>query len=248
MFIYGSFYKPFSVYLTGYIFLGFLFLIKTYRNTIGVERLRVKYCFLGMFFTASLGLLSNLFLPMLGVSKFNWLGPSFTMIMVGFTTYSILKHRLMDINIVLKKGTAYILLLLLLFIPSFILILLGQKIFYWKINYLFTMMMFSVLFLAAILFHRIKPGTEKAVDHFLFKDRYNYRETLGKFSKAMVNILDLQSLLKRIIETITQTMGVDKASLFLLDDEKGGYNLFESKNIKMPAPTPLLPKGAPRPV
>ena len=24
--------------------------------------------------------------------------------MVGFTTYSIVKHRLMDINIVLKKG------------------------------------------------------------------------------------------------------------------------------------------------
>jgi len=248
MFIYGSFYPFFSAYLTGYILLGFLILIKTFRNTIGFERLQVKYCLLGMFFTSSLGLLSNLFLPMMGVSKFNWLGPSLTMIMVGFTTYSILKHRLMDINIVLKKGTTYILLLLLLFIPSFILILLGQKIFYGKINYLFTIMMFSVLFLAAILFHRIKPGTEKAVDHFLFRDRYNYRETLGKFSKAMVNILDLQSLLKRIIETITQTLGVDKASLFLLDDEKGGYNLFESKNIKMHAPAPLLPKGAPLPV
>jgi signal transduction histidine kinase len=109
-------------------------------------------------------------------------------------------------------------------------------------------MMFSVLLLAAILFHRIKPGTEKAVDQFLFKDRYNYRETLGKFSKAMVNILDLQSLLKRIIETITQTMGVDKASLFLLNDEKGGYELHESKNIKIPTPPLLLPKGAPLPV
>ena len=63
----------------------------------------------------------------------------------------------------------------------------------------------------------------------------------------MVTILDLQSLSKRIIETITQTMGVDKASLFLLDDEKGGYYLFESKNIKMTSPTPLLPKGAPLP-
>jgi len=247
MFIYGSFYPIFSVYLTGYILLGLLILIRTYKNTIGVERLQVKYCLLGMFFTSSIGLLSNLFLPMAGVSKFNWLGPSLTMIMVGFTTYSILKHRLMDINIVLKKGTTYILLLLLLFIPSFLLILLGQKIFYGKINYLFTVMMFSVLFLAAILFHRIKPGTEKAVEHLLFKNRYNYRETLGKFSKAMVNIFDLQSLSGRIIETITQTMGVDKASLFLLDDEKRGYDLFESKNIKMPTPTPLLPQGAPLP-
>ena len=246
--IYGPIHPLFSIYLIGYIIIGLFYLLRTYKYSTGINRLQIKYCFLGMLFTSVFALTTNLIIPIFGTSKYSAIGPSFTMIMVGFTTYSILKHRLMDINIVLKKGTTYVLLLLLLFIPSFILILLGQKIFYGKIDYLFTVMMFSVLFLAAILFHRIKPGTEKAVDHFLFKDRYNYRETLGKFSKAMVNILDLQSLLKRIIETITQTLGVDKASLFLFDDEKGGYNLFESKNIKMHDPTPLLPQGAPLPV
>lgn len=248
MFIYGPFYPLFSAYLTVYLMLGFVFLIKTYKKVLGLERLQVKYCLLGMVFTSSLGLFNNLFLPMAGYSMLNWLGPSFTMIMVGFTTYSILKHRMMDISIVFKKGTTYVFLLLLLFIPSFLLILLGQKIFYGKIDYLFTVMMFSLLFLVAILFYRIKPGTEKAVDHFFFKDRYNYRETLGEFSKAMVNILDLQSLLKKIIETITQTMRVDKASMFLLDDEKGGYTLLESKNINIPFSPLLIRKEDPLPV
>jgi signal transduction histidine kinase len=63
----------------------------------------------------------------------------------------------------------------------------------------------------------------------------------------MVSILDLQSLSKRIIETITQTMGVEKASLFLWNEEKGGYSLFESKNIKMTATTSLLSKNDPLP-
>jgi len=81
----------------------------------------------------------------------------------------------------------------------------------------------------------------------LFRKKYDYRETLGKFSKAMVTILDLQSLSKRIVETITQTMGVEKASLFLWNEEKGGYSLFESKNIKMTASTPLLSKNDPLP-
>jgi signal transduction histidine kinase len=85
------------------------------------------------------------------------------------------------------------------------------------------------------------------VEQFLFKDKYDYRETLGTFSKAMVSILDLQSLSKRIIETITQTMGVEKASLFLWNEEKGGYSLFESKNIKMTATTSLLSKNDPLP-
>jgi hypothetical protein len=135
----------------------------------------------------------------------------------------------MDIIIVLKKGTTYALLMLLLFVPSFLLILLFQKLIYGHIHYLFSGFVFSLLLVVAVLFHRIKPQTEKAVEQLLFKNHYDYRETLGTFSKAMVTILDLQSLSKRIIETITQTMGVDKASIFLWDEEKGGYSLFESK-------------------
>jgi len=167
--------------------------------------------------------------------------------MVSFITYAILKYRLMDINIVLKKGTTYILLLLLLFVPSSILIFLSQRLFFNQINYLFSAIILSLLLVVAFLFKEIKPGTEKAVEHLLFKDKYDYRETLGKFSKAMVSILDLQSLSTRIVETIAQTMGVEKASLFLLDEEKGGYALRESRNVRMPSPAPVFQKGEPLP-
>ena len=166
--------------------------------------------------------------------------------MVGFITYAILKYRLMDINVVLRKGTTYFLLMLLLFVPSIVLIILGQKIFFKEINYLFSAIIFSLLLLVAFFFNQIKPGTEKAVEYFLFKNKYDYRETLGKFSKAMVSILDLKSLSKRIIETIAQTMGVENASLLLLNEERGGYVLQESKNIHTPSSL-LLSKGDPLP-
>ena len=119
MFVYGPLYPVFSVYMTGFIVLGFVFLVRTFKSAFGIERLQVKYCLLGMFFTSGLGLINNLFLPMAGVSRFNWLGPSSTVIMVGFTSYSIVRHRLMDINLVFKKGTTYFLLMSLLFVPSF---------------------------------------------------------------------------------------------------------------------------------
>jgi signal transduction histidine kinase len=153
----------------------------------------------------------------------------------------------MDINIVLKKGTTYALLTLLILVPSAVLILIGQNFFLQQINYPFSAIIFILLLLVAFLFNRIKPGTEKAVEQFLFKNRYDYRETLGKFSKAMVSILDLESLSKKIIETITQTMKVEKASLFLWDEEKGGYSLFESKNTNIVAAAHLLSKNDPLP-
>ena len=247
MFNYGPIYPFFSIYFLTYMLLCFIFLISSYLNSLGLVRLQIKYCLVGMFLTAGFGVSSNLFLPMVGVSKYNWVGPSFSVIMVGFTAYSIVRHRLMDINIVMKKGTTYVLLVLLLFIPLLLMSILSQILFFGKINYLFSLTVFLLIFLGAILFERIKHGTEKAVEQILFRNRYNYRETLGEFSRAMVTILDLQSLSKKIIETITQTMRVEKASLFLWNEEKGGYSLFESKNIKMAASTPLLSKNDPLP-
>ena len=247
MYNYGPIYPFWSTYLIGSILLGFLLLVRTYQKVVGIERLQVKYCFVGMFLTAGFGVGANLLLPMTGISRFNWLGPSLTVIYVGFATYSIVRYRLMDINIVLKKGTTYVLLLILLFVPSFLFTLLSLRVFFGRISYLFSFANIALLFLVTILFYKIKGQTEKAVEHVLFKGRYDYRETLAKFSEAMVSILDLQSLSRNIIETIAQTMEVEKASLFLWDEEKGSYSLFESKNIKMTSSIPQLSKNNPLP-
>jgi signal transduction histidine kinase len=244
---FGVAHKYFSIYFIVLMCGGIFFLIKSFKDSVGLERIQIKYCFLGIFLTFIPAITCNLILPSLGTSRFSHLGPSSTLIMISFFTYSILKHRLMDINIVLKKGTTYVLLMLLLFVPSSVLIFLNQKIFFNKINYPFSAIIFSILLLVAIFFHKMKPGTEKAVEHLLFKDRYNYHETLGKFSKAMVTILDLKSLSKKIIDTVTQTMGVEKASLFFMNEERGGYYLLESKNIKIVSFPPVLSKGDPLP-
>jgi len=244
---YGMMHRLITLYFVSYLSLGFYFFLKTYRNSIGIYRLQIKYCFIGMLLSAIAAVTTNLLLPTLGTSRFSGVGSCSAIIMVSFITYSIIRHRLMDINIVLKKGTTYILLLVLLFVPSFLLILISQKVYFNEISYLFSVVMVALLFLITVLFYRIKPQTEKAVEQILFERLYDYRETLAEFSKAMVSILDLHSLSKKIMETITRTMGVEKASLFLWDDEKGNYSLFESKNIRMAGSTLQLPKDSPLP-
>jgi len=244
---YGNAYKFFSIYLVLGMAGGIFFLFKSLKNSIGLERIQIKYCFLGTFLTTLPAIMFNLFLPMLGTSRLSRLGPSSTLIMVSFITYAILKHRLMDINIVLKKGTTYVFLMFLLFIPLILISILSQELFFGKIDYVFSVIVFALLLVGAIFFEKVKYGTEKTVEQILFKNRYDYRETLSKLSKAMVSILDLQSLTNRIFETITQTMGVEKASLFLWDEEKGAYSLFESKNVNVTTTNPLLPKDDPLP-
>ncbi len=244
---YGVAHRCFSIFLILFVFAGIFSIAKSLFGSVGLERLQIKYCLFGMLVSAIIAVSLNVVLPSLGTSRLSSWGPPSTLIMVCFITYSILKHHLLDINIVLKKGTTYFLLGLLLLIPSAVLISLSQHFLFQKISYVLLAIVLSIIVLASVLFNYPRPQTEKAVEHLLFKHRYDYRETLGNFSKAMVTILDLQSLSKRIIEVITQTMGVEKASLFLLNEEKGGYYLFDSKDITISSSLPVLGRQDPLP-
>jgi signal transduction histidine kinase len=71
-------------------------------------------------------------------------------------------------------------------------------------------------------------------------------EVLKHFSTSLASIPDLKSLAKMILETVIQTTGVGKASLFLINEEKGGYHLVETVHIKFRStPSPLLVKEDP---
>jgi len=240
----GPLYPFYTLFLIGIVGYSHYILIKYFKKSEGETRNQIKY----LLFATVIGFFggATTFLPVFEVEIFPF-GFYLVSIYVVITSYAIAKHRLMDINIVFKKGTTYTFLLILLFVPSFLIILLSQELFFNKISYLFSIVIVALLFLVSLFFYRIKPQTEKMVEQFFFKNRFDYRETLGNFSKAMVSILDLQSLSRRIFETITQTMGVEKGSLFLWNEEKAGYSLFESKNVNASPSTSHIPKDDPLP-
>jgi signal transduction histidine kinase len=230
-----------------YFFLGliysFFLIIKELRNSVGIKRNQLKFVLLGSVIGFSGG--STNYLLVFDVIHIPPIGNYFLALGLFIHFYAIIRHK--DINIVLTKGATYGLITLILLIPSATLVIFGQKYLFKEINYVSLTIILLILLIVVDLFQKVKPRTERAVERFLFKDRYDYRETLGKFSKAMVSILDLQSLSKTIIETITQTMGVEKASLFLVSEEKGGYTLRESKNVNITTSTQRLSKDDPLP-
>ena len=65
-------------------------------------------------------------------------------------------------------------------------------------------------------------------------------EPLKNLSVALAATPDLKSLARIILETLTQIMGVGKASLYLLDEEKGEYPLVESIHPKVRFNPPSL--------
>jgi two-component system NtrC family sensor kinase len=139
--------------------------------------------------------------------------------------YAVIKFRLMDINVVIRKSLTYALLLSLLLIPCYLLVVWGQQLVFGNINLFFSIFTLGLFLIVGFLFPRLRFQTEEALERVLFKKRYDYRETLSRSSKDMVSMVDLDALSNNLVHTIGRALGVEKASLFLVDDVKGFFEL-----------------------
>jgi signal transduction histidine kinase len=220
----GPIYLPATLYFVSYMGMGIGLLIKKYRNTSsGMQRTQIGYLFLGTGGSVILGTAFNVVLPFFDKTTYGNLGPLTPLIAFSSISYAILKHRLMDINVVIKKSVTYSALLVMLLLPCYGLALLGQKVFFGRIEGAFSLLFLMLLTIAAFLFPRLKTRTEQTIEQVLFKGKYDYRDTLTQFSQDVVRIIHLDTLLDRTLRTLVGTLEVTKAAALLLNEAAGRY-------------------------
>ena len=107
--LWGPLYAVYSSHISAFFLLGFVNLFKKWRRSAGVVRGQILSVLVGYFFAANLAMVTNLILPWFGYFELNWLGQFFSTIVAVFTTYAILKHKLLDIKVIATEGFILIL-------------------------------------------------------------------------------------------------------------------------------------------
>lgn len=105
-------YLAYAVYFISVYLTGLLILYKKQRDCRnGDVCLQLSSVFWGILIPSIFGIIFNLFLPSPWFSDFTltWLGPSFSMIMVGAIAYAVIKHQLMKIKVVAAQVFSYFL-------------------------------------------------------------------------------------------------------------------------------------------
>ena len=153
--------------------------------------------------------------------------------------YAMARHRLMDIDIAIKRSLIHALLLLALLIPCYLIVILGQQLAFGTINTAFSAYTLGLLIIVGFLFPKIRFRTEEALEGVLFKKRADHRETLLRSSQEMVSVVDLKALSESLAQTVGRALAIAKVSLFLLDDGKGSFTQvacrgFENGDFEFP--------------
>src|SRR4030042_4959288 len=108
----GIVFPFFVLYFFIVIIYSFYIIIQEYKYSLGVRRNQLKFIIIASIIGFSGG--ATNYLLVFDIMDVPPIGNYFLTLYLFILSYAIIKHRLMDINIVLKKGTTYVLLLLLM--------------------------------------------------------------------------------------------------------------------------------------
>ena len=198
-----------------FVFVGLYNLIKSYRTTSSTQKKnQAAYVIAGVIFSL-LGGISDL-LPILGLSTYP-MGILGNILFGIFAAVAILKYRLLDIQLFIRKGLAYIITSTFVAIPYIGIILM--------FNYIFGSGNIPIwahivlLFILALMVPALWQRAQNSVDRVFFRERYDFLHQLEVFSQETHDISDLKQLSSDMVGLIKQALQISSIQLLLLDED-----------------------------
>jgi len=219
----GILYSPFLILWFFYALYTIYLLFKEYSTSFGTTKSQLRYILLGTI-VGYLGGTTNYLLwydipiPPVG----NWTA----VLYLGIVAYAIVKYRLMDIRFILGRGAVYGLSLITI-IASASLLMLGSNRFLSTIPFNITAI--SILIINILLFQPIFRFFEKFASKYFYYTFYSYQTVLTDLGKRLTQFLDLDKLSSLIVNTLMNTMKLDRTVVLLREPGNGDYQI--QKNI-----------------
>jgi PAS domain S-box-containing protein len=216
--IYGPLYVPFCIYFVSCLAFSFYLLTQKLVLLRGFQKLQVRYLFLGVLVGAIGATITNLIVPLLfGTSRLSRYGPLFGLPMSAMIAHSIIRYRMMNIKIVIRKGVVYACALIAATsILAFFFMLFTHLTGYPKDTIPVVQAMLLALGVA-ILFHPLKAFVESSFNRYLYREAYDFQRTIRDASRRLSTMLDLDPLLDHLISVIEATFKAEWVTVYLQD-------------------------------
>ncbi len=139
--------------------------------------------------------------------------------------YVIVKHRFMDIDVIIKRGVAYALMSGFVVAAYFLLVVGIGKLFLYFTGSTSQIVTIIATLLIAALFNPVKNRIREFVDRSFYPSRFTYRKAIHNFSHQLVRVVDLEKWLKLIRTFFTKTMTIYPVYLYWWMPEERKFKL-----------------------
>jgi signal transduction histidine kinase len=145
---------------------------------------------------------------------------------VAFTAYAIVTTRLMDIEVVIKRGVVYSSVAIVLSVIYFMVAYWTELLFFKFTGYKGFWTAAPSILTISLLFQPARDRIQKAVDRMMFRQRYMYQRVLDRYSHTLTKpTTDTSRLAKLAPYMVAKSMKLSGASLFILNGGEGRYEM-----------------------
>ncbi len=173
----------------------------------------------------------------LGYSFF-FVASLYSLLISFFFALAIVKYRLVDIHFIIRGGILYsllsglVLVIYVLFIKN-VCDILAKK-------FETTSLLLESTFVLVLVFllRPLERKVEEFIDRFFYRERYLFRLKFFEFTRTLLNLLDLPTLLEATVNFISQALIVDQVGIWILESESDSYRLFSQRGVPWEKPFP----------
>ncbi len=218
---------------------GLYFLISNNFKSRGLAKLQSRYVVLGFSITIILVAFFSVIMPLISKeANLASFSPVATIFFVGFTSYAIVKHRLMDIRLVVARSITYAILLatLALFYAGSVLAI--EWLFFTdsfdQINLTQGAIRTILAVIMAFSFQPLRRWITRKTDRIFFKNAYDPQKLLDDLSHLLSSTIVLEDLLAKVLETLTSEMKISRGIFILFKEDYSLYATQKSGYKKEP--------------
>src|SRR6202522_3072261 len=227
---------------TYFLIAATIFLFSYRRAPSGVLRQQLKWV-TGGTFAGSLPFLLFYIVPyVMGIVPAPWMKLSvFSLALIPLCFgYAIIRYRLMDVDIIFKRGLAYTFATAAVVGIYFAVIALIGELFHRPGLSTGPIGGVIAIVVAAFLIEPLREGVQTRLDRFFYRDRLDYRRTLIEFGRTLTNEVRIEPLVGSVLDRVSQTLLVDRLAIFLEDEaHPGTFTLARSMGVRPEGPLDL---------
>jgi signal transduction histidine kinase len=134
--------------------------------------------------------------------------------------YAIVRYRLMDVDIIFRRGYAYTMATMCVLAAFYGLVFsLGNLV---QKQGLGNTAVMTVMLIGAFLFQPIRNWIQELLDRHFYRDQYDYRRTLVEFARELSSETDLDAMLASVGDRLLETLSINHLAFFLAEDRAEG--------------------------
>ncbi len=163
----------------------------------------------------------------MGRTGYTWLGPYFTLPLVIFVSHAVIRHRLMNARLFVRRSIVYLITVAIagIVFASFLVAwtsLVGER---------RQVVEVAVALAVALAFQPLKRWLQNQLDRYFYRETYNYEQIVRDASQTISSTLDLKPLLQYVCEVTSSTLRTDVVACFTRNLGRDTFDVAAKKDF-----------------